>query len=84
MPPPPGGIPPAPAFAPLLRIYLGAARVTAGEVDDNSVGVTIDFSSEFDRQSFALPGPRSIRLPKAGMPAAERWRWQSDLDPASW
>jgi hypothetical protein len=38
---------------------LGAARVTVGEVDDNSVGVTIDFSSEFDRQSFALPGPRS-------------------------
>ncbi len=46
----------------LLRIYLGAARVTVGEVDDNSVGVTIDFSSEFDRQSVALPGRRSTPI----------------------
>ena len=29
---------------PLPRIYLGAARVTDGEINSNSVGVAIDFT----------------------------------------
>jgi hypothetical protein len=44
----------------LLRFYLGAASVTDCEMDSNSCEVTIDFSSESDRESFALPGPWSI------------------------
>lgn len=41
---------------------LGAARVTDAEIASYFEGPTIDFSSEFDRKSFALPGPRSVAL----------------------
>lgn len=45
---------------PIGRYHPGAAIVTDRESDGNSRAADIDLSEEFDRKSFALPGPRSI------------------------